>query len=753
MLVNLPKVDLQKKVVQCVVPGGASPEHLFGFSRSLMSHRSARERFKKSDATTQWQAGQLSNFDYLMILNTFAGRSYHDLSEYPVFPWILADYTSAELDLTNPATFRDLSKPVGALNPERLEQIVERWDSWDEVDMNAPKCHYGSHYSTPGYVMYWLLRVEPFTEHHLLLQGGKFDHADRLFHSLAATWEGCQTSTSDVKELIPEMFYLPEMFRNDNKFNLGKLQKSGTRVDNVELPPWANGSAEEFVRKHREALECPYVTENLHKWIDLVFGYKQRGPAAVEAHNVFYHICYEGSVDLKKLGDDQLMLAAAESQILNFGIVPSRLMRTPHPKKKAAAVVEKGQDDLHLQPKRHRRSVDAGTIDLGMFDGKTPEEAALEAAAEAFGQARLYDITRDSPVTFLSVKGDEVVSISANQCVWSHKLTQQGMLEDPMLDNVLETAKRRLGEPFQQDTAVTAGCFAMLPDGKALVAGGYWDSSFQSFSVDGRHLDSLFSHVGVLTCVAASRTGRILASGARDATVSVWRYNSKTPVEIHPAPTAVLVGHEHPVTCIAVDEGSSTVVSGSAELCLLHKLSGDFVRVIRHPRAKHIQILRLVQDSCNILAYYSDAACPTLALFSPNGTLIASVDTKEQLLDIAISPCGKYILSGGLGQRLILRKSYNLEQVVRYSHTKAPIRSVAFSTSKQLVLVGLESGEVGLFDSQVDLRQPAVVVHAVLSNRFARAANMIAGAVNVSGAFSAAAKMVGGGGGGASIRA
>lgn len=62
-----------------------------------------------------------------MHLNTLAGRSYNDLMQYPVFPWILADYDSLELDLTNPATFRDLTKPMGAQSPDRLEQFRKRY--------------------------------------------------------------------------------------------------------------------------------------------------------------------------------------------------------------------------------------------------------------------------------------------------------------------------------------------------------------------------------------------------------------------------------------------------------------------------------------------------------------------------------------------------------------------------------------------------------------------------------------------------
>ena len=81
-----------------------------------------------TELAARWQSRQISNFEYLMRLNTLAGRTYNDLNQYPVFPWVLRDYTSATLDLSDPATFRDLSKPMGAQRPERAREIAERYE-------------------------------------------------------------------------------------------------------------------------------------------------------------------------------------------------------------------------------------------------------------------------------------------------------------------------------------------------------------------------------------------------------------------------------------------------------------------------------------------------------------------------------------------------------------------------------------------------------------------------------------------------
>ena len=211
-----------------------------------------------------------------------------------------------------------------------------------------------SHYSSAGIVLHYLLRKEPFTTLAIDLQGGRFDCPDRLFFSMQDSWRSCTNSMSDVKELIPEFFFDYRMFLNVDGFNFGQRQPvkkrgEGPLVDDVILPPWAvtninsenrspQQQAYEFVRLNRAALESDYVSEHLHEWIDLIFGYKQRGPYAALHHNIFFYLTYEGAVDVESISDP-IRRAATEEQIRHFGQTPSQLFRKPHPKRGSSELV------------------------------------------------------------------------------------------------------------------------------------------------------------------------------------------------------------------------------------------------------------------------------------------------------------------------------------------------------------------------------------------------------------------------------
>ncbi|CAI7892730.1 unnamed protein product, partial [Closterium sp. NIES-53] len=296
----------------------------------------------------EWVSGGISNFDYLMYLNREANRSFNDLSQYPVFPWVIADYTSKELDLTSPATFRDLRKPVGALNPDRLEKFCQRYDDLAELYEDwagnfpegevpphvpgtpSPAFLYGCHYSTPGYVVY--VRVRDAPQLMLRLQNGRFDMPDRLLSSIPEMWEGAYNNPSDLKELIPEFYSLSTSFLlNSQGLDLG-VKQDGVPVGDVVLPPWAT-DAHDFAAKMRQALECPYVSKRLHHWINLVFGCKQRGEAAVEADNVFHPLTYDdiGAQVLASVEDDTVRQALTV-QMREFGRTPKQLFTAPHPR-------------------------------------------------------------------------------------------------------------------------------------------------------------------------------------------------------------------------------------------------------------------------------------------------------------------------------------------------------------------------------------------------------------------------------------
>lgn len=296
--------------------------------------------------TKNWRKRRISNFDYLMKLNFIAGRSKNDLSNYIVFPWVLNNYSSKILDLDDRNNYRDLSKPMGALDEERLQKFIGRYKALkkEKDDLNIPFM-YGSHYSSKcGVVLHYLIRKRPFTGLHRKLQGGKFDIASRLFDSVRREWEkASKDSFARVNELIPEFYSDPSFLRNENSWQFGEMA-DGKIVSDVLLPPWAEGSAENFVNIMRKALESEICSESLHNWIDLIFGYRQQGKEAKRANNVFHQHTYYTPRDLdnKKEYEKQSILL----QVDDFGSCPQQLFFRPHPRRKIS-VEDECKDDDH----------------------------------------------------------------------------------------------------------------------------------------------------------------------------------------------------------------------------------------------------------------------------------------------------------------------------------------------------------------------------------------------------------------------
>ncbi|XP_058412923.1 neurobeachin-like protein 2 isoform X2 [Diceros bicornis minor] len=666
-------------------------------TQGYLSSRSPQEMLRTSGLTQKWVQREISNFEYLMQLNTIAGRTYNDLSQYPVFPWVLQDYVSPTLDLSNPAVFRDLSKPIGVVNPKHAQLVREKYESFEDPAGTIDKFHYGTHYSNAAGVMHYLIRVEPFTSLHVQLQSGRFDCSDRQFHSVAAAWQARLESPADVKELIPEFFYFPDFLENQNGFDLGCLQLTNEKVGDVVLPPWAS-SPEDFIQQHRRALESEYVSSHLHEWIDLIFGYKQRGPAAEEALNVFYYCTYEGAVDLDHVADERER-KALEGIISNFGQTPCQLLKEPHPARLSAE--EAAQRLARLDT--NSPSIFQHLDQLKAFFAEVISNGVpLVLALVPHRQPHSF-ITQGSP--------DLLVTVSASGLLGTHNWLPYdrnisnyfSFSKDPIMGN--PKMQRLLSGPWVPGSGVSGQALAVAPDGKLLFSGGHWDGSLRVTALPrGKLLNQFTRHLDVVTCLALDTCGIYLISGSRDTTCMVWQLLQQGGLSVGLAskPVQVLYGHEAAVSCVAISTELDMAVSGSEDgTVIIHTVRrGQFVAALQPPGATLPgPVSHLALGSEGQIVVQSSArerlgaqVTYSLHLYSVNGRLRASLPLVEQPTALAVTE--DFVLLGTAQCALHILYLNKLLPAAPPLPMKVPICSVAVTKERSHVLVGLEDGKL-----------------------------------------------------------
>ena len=80
-----------------------------------------------------WLDGKMTNFEYLAHLNKIAGRSFNDLMQYPVFPFVLSNYDQDVLDLDNPTSYRNLSKPIAVQHKSQEQRYLDNYKVCDHI--------------------------------------------------------------------------------------------------------------------------------------------------------------------------------------------------------------------------------------------------------------------------------------------------------------------------------------------------------------------------------------------------------------------------------------------------------------------------------------------------------------------------------------------------------------------------------------------------------------------------------------------
>lgn len=274
-----------------------------------------------------WVNGLISNYNYLVLLNLLAGRSFNDTTQYPVFPWILNEYNKSEIDLNDESIYRDLSRPINTLGEGKLEKVKMYYESIEDDD-EENKIHNRLFYSNDMSVSILLLRAEPFTTTYLNTQQ-KFDLA-RFPNSLSKLY----TASTEVNgfELVPEYFTTSEIFVNNDK----DIVYGNDSYNKVVLPDWVvDQNPQDFVKKHRLALESNYVSMHLNEWIDLIFGFAQSGQEAVNRYNTYPPKLYSKYLARHKnqIKEDPVLFNVVQDTAFCFGIVPGQIFTEKHPQK------------------------------------------------------------------------------------------------------------------------------------------------------------------------------------------------------------------------------------------------------------------------------------------------------------------------------------------------------------------------------------------------------------------------------------
>ena len=366
----------------------SNTDNIVGYENGIIQKRKGEKNknIKLSNKIKLWKNWKMTNFEILMWLNIFGNRSYNDLSQYPVFPWILSNYedplkieqkienskraiSMAILDSNDALNtaytygpsnnkfnyinedelsevdyqYRDMKLPMGMLelseeSIKRKEEFILNYETL--VEMGDEHSYvFGSNFSNPIYVCNYLMRLFPFTHISIELQGKGFDKPDRLFLSVSNSFFNSTSQKGDVRELIPEFFYLPEMFLNINKLNMGKLE-NGKEVNNVSTP--CDNNPYDFIMTMKNVLENNKISYTIQNWIDLVFGYKAKGKDAELAKNVYKEAAYQENIDINTIEDRDIK----ESKLreVEFGLMPNQLMIKECGKKDRRDLIKKEKD-------------------------------------------------------------------------------------------------------------------------------------------------------------------------------------------------------------------------------------------------------------------------------------------------------------------------------------------------------------------------------------------------------------------------
>ncbi len=343
--------------------------------KSILETKIKNKSKKITKYQNLWKEYSISTYEYLCKINDLSSRSYNNSSQYPIFPWVInnidtifENYPNNNLEKLlkgvenkqneENSGFRIFKYPISIQDEEKRTNVQIRYSFYDEEF----KFHHYCHYSTSSYIYYYLMRMNPFTNSLIKLQGNEHENVNRMFLSIEKTKLSLGFS-NDNRELIPEIFSKIEQFINLNCSYFGKINtfliddlNPIDYIKRVKSEKKINNILEQFVELillNNKILNSNLIncSENsISNWIDNVFGkyqYIEDKNESEKRLNTFPPTSYKQRCCLDKLYNNYLEAKNKNDNenknklfneikeiiniLINFGIMPDIIFKNIHP--------------------------------------------------------------------------------------------------------------------------------------------------------------------------------------------------------------------------------------------------------------------------------------------------------------------------------------------------------------------------------------------------------------------------------------
>ena len=600
-----------------------------------------------SNKTEEWQNYNISTFEYLMWLNIYSGRSFNDLNQYPVFPWIITNYSSEEIKQND---FRNLETPIGmlevnekAINRKNVfisfyetlkEDFTQNYPDLDyqsflnkgreylesykkkklklmkkdknqipdnnelDIPYNQIPYNYGTHYSNPTYTSHYLARIFPFSFVSIEIHGDKFDDPDRMFVSIEKTFESISSLKDDIREIIPEFYFLPEMFRNINNLNLAqdKIDLNGNKVviNDVDLPLWCKKNPINFIIDMRKYLENGEI--HINKWIDIIFGSYQRGENAEKINNLFMSYTYENMINILEINDYEQRSALL--RLYETGVTPrllfkndskARIEKTAFIQKSVNSSLNFLEESIvlernYLKMKKFNLLCNKNSIDNKDLDNNNNINLKI--------------------IKILIKNNDKLLIFTNANHYFDLKTQKEKEEKEDKNTNTLNLKNQKIFN-FDNTSITYAPSYQIssieMPviiynNNKLMLKGGFWDGRIEintipSDSKEESESSMIFTRYGhPIVCMKMAKDEKLLICGTKDGCLIIYDVNAKD-LKIKD----IIYSHSNEITSISINDSlnmfATTSVDGYINLHILPSL--QLFRVI------HISSLKLKNKKVN----------------------------------------------------------------------------------------------------------------------------------------------------------